>query len=198
MGSSEGEIVKCNACGQKNRVRSAKSGAVAICRNCKAKLRVSSSSASRGKSPSRETDKLMERGYVGLWDRFFGKKNIINLPGESGEMISKVVTNRWLAEMDSRGTMKAKSHFVVHVIEAEPEESSRSSRTSPQKPKYDQETWKVGPQLSREQVLHYLDPASGSLYATRRMGKENKKETVLLTRDKYEELKNNLEGPGGV
>jgi hypothetical protein len=96
---------------------------------------------------------------VGLWDRLFGAKITVGIPGPGGSRKVRV-SAKWLAKMQAEGKIsETQGEFVTaHILDpmgATGPGGSLSYRT---------ETWTIGTDVPREIVREFADPVSHELF----------------------------------
>jgi len=115
------------------------------------------------------------RTDMGFFDRLFGKKVTIQLPGPDGSVREVTVTARWVEEMERLGKMTpvAGQTVKVHILdpqaglggtlglsEDEIEEFGMSTAVQT----YRVEEWTIGERISAEQYRAFRDPGTRDVY----------------------------------
>ena len=59
----------------------------------------------------------MTRFAVGLFDRLFGEKVILEAEGPDGTPVTRLVTKKWLQKMEREGKARPLESVLVHVID---------------------------------------------------------------------------------
>lgn len=116
---------------------------------------------------------------TGLWDRLFGRKVTLNLPGPGGDRRVRV-TAKWLAQMEREGKIAAstRDHLTAHVLD-------------PQRHYYT-ETWTVGENISQEQAQQFRDPSTEAVYVLVSY-EEGHPKRALVSRDYWNKAKRLLD-----
>jgi hypothetical protein len=119
-------------------------------------------------------------GYdVGLWDRLFGEKIAIEVPGPEG-IRNVQVTAKWLARMESEGKIaRVSGEFVTaHILDPMQE--------------YHTATWTIGQDISKDELNGFLDESTHAVYVLR-IYRDGKRESILLRKDVWDETKRKFE-----
>lgn len=114
--------------------------------------------------------------YVGLWDLFFGEKVTLEVPGDDGDIIKRVVTKKWLEKMQSESKATRVSTVTVHILDTTG---------------YSIEEWGIGTDVNAATVDKFRDPGTGNLYALS-FYEGGKPKTIVLTKAQWEEAKGQL------
>jgi hypothetical protein len=94
---------------------------------------------------------------VGLWDRLFGEKATLEIPGENGMTIKRTVTKKWLYEMERQGKISKPLENVVRVHHLDPRDFRNNGYTTAH--------WAIGEDITTELYEKSKDPDTKELYA---------------------------------
>lgn len=89
---------------------------------------------------------------TGLWDRLFGERITLQVPGPHGQPREVSVTRKWLALQERQGSISP-LHDVVPVSVADPFRGCYEA------------VWKIGEDVDAATVKERTDPETGRLYA---------------------------------
>jgi len=99
---------------------------------------------------------------VNFWDWLFGEKISIQLSDGSYRM----VTQKWIEQMEQQGLMKKieKEVVTVHILDPLSDFLNKVASDTEQQDHYRQEFWVIGEDVPTEMVQKFRDPVTGDVY----------------------------------
>lgn len=89
---------------------------------------------------------------MGIWDRLFGEKVVLEIPDASGNIIKKKVTSRWFKHMQALEKVSLIPTVCVHILD-------------PLIPEPTTAYYRIGEEITQEQVDKFLDSKTQAIYA---------------------------------
>lgn len=112
---------------------------------------------------------------IGLWDRLFGERLIIEVPGQGGTR--KVsVTKKWLERMQGEG-----------LISEDPAESVTAHVLEPGRGYYT-EVWAIGEDIAADRAARFREAGTDAVYVVIAY-KDGEKHKMIMTREIWNEAK---------
>ena len=144
------------------------------------------------------------RGYVGLWDRLFGKRITVDMPLPYGGTKSVTVTEKWMELMETKRKARDISSQMIRVNIIDDSAQIGAETDDPEKlldsilssgPTIRKEVWHVGVSVPQEVCAKLADPETGELYGIARI-QNGTKGVKLMQRKLWEVARQAIEPKG--
>jgi hypothetical protein len=108
--------------------------------------------------------------HINFWDKLFGEKITIEIPGLDGNIIKRKVSKKWLEKMEAEGQVKKIKEEIIRVHMINPVSGNYIAY------------WTIGKDIDEKTTNKFRDHETGDLYALTSF-KNGQPKIIILKRE---------------